>query len=346
MALLERICALLGEHGLAFAGVLHRPDRDGDQRNHHAHIAVSLRPCRARGDGSFDLAASTAADLNDGSFIGAFRAHVAKEMNAAMEAAGHARRFTAQSRAARGLAPVTARQAKATPGQKHHERRVEGIKKAQAELSWLRELRAINDRVMSLLGTVQRWSEGGRARRLASLRGREATWSLPQDRGARVPDIVRDALAAERVARAQLPVQHQPATEPPPARPDKASVAATLQHELQRRIVALRDDGWRQLRRDGFEVERTGASYTINLAGLSHEQREALTRADFAGEWQRRLAELFAQQEALRRRRRKEEQDTAPSSTVVAPSSTDVDEEAEALRRLYEQRQHGRTRGD
>lgn len=136
-ALLAQICRPLADEALPYAAVLHAPDPDGDERNYHAHIIASLRPFRHEDDGSVSFAAVKSSDLNDRSYILWLRNHVAEQMNAAMIREGHKRRFTAKSRADRGLAPADPAVAKFTAGQKHRQRRADDLERARTERAWI-----------------------------------------------------------------------------------------------------------------------------------------------------------------------------------------------------------------
>ena len=137
--LLSNICAIFERQSLPHAAVLHAPDPDGDQRNNHAHIMLSLRPFRAEPDGGFAFGVGTAADLNDKEFIKATRLEIAALMNAAMIDAGHERRFTALSNQERGLPARPKSEGKSSPGRKHRERRQERIDLMAGEKAYREE---------------------------------------------------------------------------------------------------------------------------------------------------------------------------------------------------------------
>ncbi|WP_244309598.1 MobA/MobL family protein [Sphingobium fuliginis] len=137
--LLSNICAIFEREKLPHAAVLHAPDPDGDQRNNHAHIMLSLRPFRAEPDGGFAFGVGTAADLNDREFIKAMRLEIAALMNAAMIEAGHERRFTALSNQERGLPVRPKSEGKSSPGRKHRERRQERIDLMAGEKAYREE---------------------------------------------------------------------------------------------------------------------------------------------------------------------------------------------------------------
>ena len=132
---LKEICYFLDEHGLSYAGVLHKPDPEGDQRNYHAHIIFSWRPLAYTPDGC-SFAAGTLGALNTPEFIYEFRDHTAWEMNEAMRKAGFDRRFTAEKTR---LGPGSSNYEKHGPGRKHADRRTERAALAETERAWLVE---------------------------------------------------------------------------------------------------------------------------------------------------------------------------------------------------------------
>ncbi len=228
-ALLREICEPFDEEGLPYAAVLHAPDPDGDQRNYHAHIMVSLRPFRREDDGSFAFATGTAADLNDAAFIAPFRARVAERMNAAMERAGHKRRFTARSRKERGLEPVDPRNAKSTPGRKHHERRTDNVAHGLTERDWLAEHGSARLQLTNVLRDVLVRAPDQRRERIAQFEAAEERLVAASERAQPLPALVVpspvvtprpvESVTADRTEAASTPApvahaQHSP----PPAK--------------------------------------------------------------------------------------------------------------------------------
>lgn len=142
LALLEEICAPFRELGLPFAAVLHAPDPDGDQRNNHAHVVGSWRPFRTKDDGSFEFADRTLSALNTPEAIFELRERASEAMNRAMTAAGHRRRFTPESNAARGLPPVSKLAGKSSVGQKDRERKLRAIEAMKAKKALLMKRRS------------------------------------------------------------------------------------------------------------------------------------------------------------------------------------------------------------
>ena len=145
--LLEQTCVPLAENDLPYAAVLHRADPEGDQRNVHAHVIFSWRPVVPLGGGGYDVEARTRADLNCATFVTRFRKRAADAMNEAMEQAGHARRFTPLSRAARCEEPGRPEQGKKSAGKKHSERRQDNIAEGLAERALIDQARAVRQRL-------------------------------------------------------------------------------------------------------------------------------------------------------------------------------------------------------
>lgn len=153
-ALLEQICSVPAGEGLPYVGVLHAPDPNGDRRNYHAHIMLSLRPAEILADGHYAFHVQKRSELNDGEFIAGWRAQTAELMNAAMERGGHKRRFTPLSNAERGMAPQPKGSGKSSPGAKHRERRAEQLDHFTAERAWRGELGSALQRVRGVVTTL------------------------------------------------------------------------------------------------------------------------------------------------------------------------------------------------
>lgn len=161
--ILRDACALLAEHDLPYAGVLHAPDPRGDQRNFHAHVMFSLRPCVIDGLGRYAFATDKSSDLNDESFIEPFRHKVADILNTAMARENHPRRFTALSDADRGLEPRSKRSGKSSPGEKHWQRKQEDLARMQQERAALLQRQAILQRLRGAVTGIA--AEPGQDRR-------------------------------------------------------------------------------------------------------------------------------------------------------------------------------------
>jgi hypothetical protein len=101
--LLAEITRPIREKGLPFCAALHLPDKRGDQRNYHTHIVVSLRPMARVKAYEWDFAPCKRTWLNTTAGIFLQRKLVVRAFNAALRAGGHAQRWTALSKADRGL---------------------------------------------------------------------------------------------------------------------------------------------------------------------------------------------------------------------------------------------------
>lgn len=92
-----------GRLGLPYAAALHVPDELSDQRNVHAHIVFSTRPCERTASYQWDFAEEKVNGLTDKAGLFRLRALCAAHMNQACRHAGLATRFTHLSYQARGL---------------------------------------------------------------------------------------------------------------------------------------------------------------------------------------------------------------------------------------------------
>lgn len=92
------------EEGCAVDAAIHAPGKEGDNRNHHAHI---LRTTRRLGPDGFGAKLDTEqADRKRRDDLEAVRARWAEHCNRALEMAGHAARVDHRSNAERGLGAV------------------------------------------------------------------------------------------------------------------------------------------------------------------------------------------------------------------------------------------------
>jgi len=99
----ERTFARLG---LPYAAAIHEPDEKSDQRNYHAHICFSTRPCERTGDYRWAVSEEKVNGLTDREGLRLIRALAAAHMNRAAQAANLSVRFTHQTYAQRGLNAV------------------------------------------------------------------------------------------------------------------------------------------------------------------------------------------------------------------------------------------------
>ncbi|MBP7502700.1 MAG: MobA/MobL family protein [Aquabacterium sp.] len=101
-------------YGVAADVAIHRPDRQGDQRNHHAHILTSTNRVEGYGFGNkvreLDLVAhNMGGKLGQDNAIDHLRQRWAELANAALEHAGHAERIDHRSHAEIGIEDVPTR---------------------------------------------------------------------------------------------------------------------------------------------------------------------------------------------------------------------------------------------
>ncbi|WP_307002534.1 MobA/MobL family protein [Sphingomonas sp. SORGH_AS_0879] len=103
-ALVEDFCQrTFGRLGLPWVAAIHTPDAKGDQRNFHAHICFSVRPCERTGDHEWSIAQEKVNGLTDPDGLKLMRALAAAHMNRACRAAGRRERFTHQTYKERGI---------------------------------------------------------------------------------------------------------------------------------------------------------------------------------------------------------------------------------------------------
>ena len=85
------------DYGMIADIAIHSPDRQGDQRNHHAHILLTMRPLTKRGWGKKNRS------WNDKTLIQTWRRDWASVQNAALQRAGQAARVDHRSLEAQGI---------------------------------------------------------------------------------------------------------------------------------------------------------------------------------------------------------------------------------------------------
>jgi hypothetical protein len=310
-ALLAQICSVPGAEGLPYVGVLHAPDPDGDQRNYHAHIMLSLRPAEMIGENHYAFHVQKRSELNDAEFIYAWRERTAQLMNEAMERGGHKRRFTALPNDKRGLPPRPKGTGKSTPGAKHRERQAEQLDLFKAERAWRAELDKALQRVRRQVGALierpafdygavlanaaDRMRSSLAARRTDIVRGRDERRRVVaalrteladkivigserlKNLAARLDDA--GALLRARVARAQ--------PDPTIIDPDKiAAVAAAISGLAKVRFLPLRKTG------DHFELTKPARGAAEACRRIDHFDAEEPVQACYAEKWQEMLTEL------------------------------------------------------
>jgi hypothetical protein len=102
--LVEDFCRrTFGRLGLPWVAAVHEPDARGDQRNYHAHICFSTRPCERLADHEWAIALEKVNGLTDADGLKLMRALAAGHMNNACRAAELTVRFTHQTYEQRGI---------------------------------------------------------------------------------------------------------------------------------------------------------------------------------------------------------------------------------------------------
>ncbi|WP_298671404.1 hypothetical protein [uncultured Sphingomonas sp.] len=101
---LKELCGHYERLHLPYAAALHKPDAANSQKNFHAHIVLSLRPMRRRGD-HWEFAASKLTWLSTPAGLRLQRRMIARAFNRALEAEKIVARWTHRSRADDGLSP-------------------------------------------------------------------------------------------------------------------------------------------------------------------------------------------------------------------------------------------------
>lgn len=108
---------LARRYGVAVDVAIHQPDREGDQRNHHAHILTTTRQVSRGADGGLELGDKATLEQSDKKRreqglgasrdeIKGIRARWAELANQALERAGHAERIDHRSYAEQGIDKV------------------------------------------------------------------------------------------------------------------------------------------------------------------------------------------------------------------------------------------------
>lgn len=96
--MVESFCErTFGRAGLPWVAAIHVPDERGNQKNYHAHICFSTRPCERTGDHEWNIAQEKVNGLTDPDGLKLMRALAAGRMNTACGKAGLAVRFTHQT---------------------------------------------------------------------------------------------------------------------------------------------------------------------------------------------------------------------------------------------------------
>lgn len=93
----------LGVHDLPYVAALHKPSKEGDQRNHHGHVVTSFRPAYRTEPYAWRIARGLRSELDNPAMFEEFRRDFATIMTAVVQIAGKDRIYTHLSHAARGL---------------------------------------------------------------------------------------------------------------------------------------------------------------------------------------------------------------------------------------------------
>jgi hypothetical protein len=102
--LVEEFCErTFGRLGLPYVAAIHKPDDKGDQRNYHAHICFSIRPCEWIREHEWSIAEEKVNGLTDASGLKLIRALGAAHLNRACQKAGLSVQYTHQTYAQRGI---------------------------------------------------------------------------------------------------------------------------------------------------------------------------------------------------------------------------------------------------
>lgn len=107
LQIVRRFCSeVCAAHDLPYVAVLHKADKDGDQRNDHAHITFAFRPMVRVGGHKWAVGVDLRTDLDGPDQFFEYRRLAAEIMTNVMRKAGHNRIYTHLSNAERGLTIV------------------------------------------------------------------------------------------------------------------------------------------------------------------------------------------------------------------------------------------------
>lgn len=262
-----------GRLGLPYAAALHVPDELSDQRNVHAHIVFSTRPCERTASYQWDVAEEKVNGLTDEAGLFRLRALCAAHMNQACRHAGLATRFTHLSYQARGL--NAQRQERVGPQRMAAFDRGETVAviESNARIVKLNELSVATDRTAKKLVLAERETArlarsveiAARRRNLAAQRDtlaeltrRIRAFTIPSRRRP-LPDvaIVRDI--ASRAASVRTVIEARAAHNVPMSRSaDVQSIAATVRRMIAQRIL--------------LEARRTGIDQAVTQLGAIRQR--------------------------------------------------------------------------
>lgn len=262
-----------GRLGLPYAAALHVPDELSDQRNVHAHIVFSTRPCERTASYQWDVAEEKVNGLTDKAGLFRLRALCAAHMNQACRHAGLATRFTHLSYQARGL--NAQRQERVGPQRMaaFDGGETVAVIESNARIVKLNELSVATDRTAKKLVLAERETArlarsveiAARRRNLAAQRDtlaeltrRIRAFTIPSRRRP-LPDvaIVRDI--ASRAASVRTVIEARAAHNVPMSRSaDVQSIAATVRRMIAQRIL--------------LEARRTGIDQAVTQLGAIRQR--------------------------------------------------------------------------
>lgn len=262
-----------GRLGLPYAAALHVPDELSDQRNVHAHIVFSTRPCERTASYQWDVAEEKVNGLTDKAGLFRLRALCAAHMNQACRHAGLATRFTHLSYQARGL--NAQRQERVGPERMAAFDRGETVAVIEnnAHIVTLNELSVATNSTVKKLVLAERETAllarsveiAARLRNLAAQRDtlaeltrRIRAVAIPSRRRP-LPDvaIVRDI--ASRAASVRKVIEARAAHHVPMSRSaDVQSIAATVRRMMAQRIL--------------LEARRTGVDQAVTQLGAIRQR--------------------------------------------------------------------------
>lgn len=303
---LEFAAELAARHGVAVDVAVHSPGREGDSRNHHAHVLTSTRRLGPEGFGE------KARELDDRQtgpeIVTEWRARWAELANAALERAGSAERIDHRSLAAQGIerAPtahlgpsMTAMERRGEPTQVGDQNRAVVV-----DLAERRALVAEQRRIAAELADLEARQAALVALPLAELRRREAALQ-PRDLGTTIYETQPKARELERSI---FEASKREAEAEREAAQRAAEREEWVKHHPVRAWLHMRG-WWRSAQADGIERAEASARQRIDAerttkAAINAEvdAHAPAWRIEAKAEMERRQAELPAVQAAIAER--------------------------------------------
>ncbi|HEY0270503.1 MAG TPA: MobA/MobL family protein, partial [Sphingomonas sp.] len=221
MRIVRTWCELeFGARDLPYVAALHEPSPEGDQRNCHAHVAVSFRPLVRVEPFTWEAGRELKCEIDNAQAFRGMREDFATVMTAVSQLAGHDRIYTGLSNAARGM------KLKPTEDLGAHKTRQARNGHYVAAVERNRARIARNEALIELDRLKQRRETLDRRRNAVRATGRR---TLPSVRRSRRPDATAVSYALPPIAKAVRPKQQRmaPATIVTPAQSPRASAAPT-----------------------------------------------------------------------------------------------------------------------